>query len=301
MMSNPSGHGENSSDSGHPRGTDPSAKTGAVPIFSADGPAQGSQPSPGPPQGSQSNQTPPQGSQPHPGPPQGSQPHPGQRPGAEASHAPSAGQAESGGVRPGPTNPTTDTIADDVAHNLKGLAFHGAAFGLVFGLFFGTTGAIAGTLTAGHGLSGIIVNTLSGGVMGAIVALGCGKLLNIELKRKVRRTTHPAVREKVLRKGATVGRSEQIRVTAKSLVLFLIVSLVWAGGVALVTWIVSMIMEANGAAGPDITSSVSVANSVAIVLGIVLSLIRLVRFRRSGIYAGAAAVERVFHSAPGSY
>lgn len=301
MMSNPAEHGENSSDSGHPRGANPSAKTGAVPIFSADGPPQGSQPSPGPSRGSQPNQGPPQGSQQIPGPPQGSQPNPGTHPGAESSYAPLAGQSGGGGFGPGPTHPTTDTIADDVAHNLKGLAFHGAAFGLVFGLFFGMTGAIADSLTVGHGLSGIILNTLSGGLMGALVALGCGKLLNIELKRKVRRTTNPAAREKVLRKGATLGRSEQVRVTAKSLVLFLIVSLVWAGGVALVTWIVSMIMEANGAAGPDITSSVSVANSVAIVLGIVLALIRLFRFRRSGIYAGAAAVERVFHSAPGSY
>jgi hypothetical protein len=310
MMSNPAEHGENSSDSGHPRGANPSARTGAVPIFSADGPPQGSHPNPGPPQGSQPNpgrypqgsQPSPgqyQDSQPNPGPPQGSQPNPGPPPGGEASYAPSAGHAGSGGV--GPTPPTTDTIAEDVAHSLKGLAFHGAAFGLVFGLFFGATGVIAGTLTAGHGLFGIIVNTLSGGLMGALIALGCGKLLNIELKRKVRRTTNPAAREKVLRKGAILGRSEQVRVTAKSLVLFLIVSLVWAGGVALVTWIVSMVMEANGVAGPDITSAVSVANSVAIVLGIVLSLIRLVRFRRSGIYAGAAAVERVFHSAPGSY
>lgn len=287
MMSNPTEPG----DSAHPRGTNPSAKTGAVPIFSADGPPQGSQPNPGPPPGSQ----------PNPGAYQGSQPNPGPPPGGEASYSPSAGQAGDGGFGSGPAHPTTDTIADDVAHSLKGLAFHGAAFGMIFGVFFGTTGVIAGSLTAGDGFFGVIVNTLAGGLMGALIAAGIGKLFNLELKRKVRRATNPAVREKILRKGAIQGRSDQVRATAKALVLFLIVSLLWSGGVSLVTWIAGAIMEANGDAVPDITSSVSVVNFVAIVLAIVLTLIRTLRFRRSGIFTGAVAVDRIFHSAPGAY
>ena len=293
MMSNPAERGRETSGSDQPRGADHSAKTGAVPIFSAEGTSPDSSSNQVPTQGAGPSSTSPTGQSGGGG--FGSEPggmgtQSGPKPGSPAGTTP----AES-------ANPTTDTIADDVAHSLKGLAFHGVAFGLVFGLFFGMTGVIAGSLTAGDGVYGVIVNTIAGGMMGALVALGCGKLLNVELKRKVRRTTNPAAREKILRKGATLGRSEQMRVTAKSLVLFLLVSLLWAGGVALVTWVVGMVMVANGGPGPDVSSAVSIANSVAIVLGIVLALVRLYRFRRSGIYAGAAAVERLYYSAPGSY
>lgn len=301
MMSNPAERGSETSGSDQPRGADHSAKTGAVPIFSAEGTSPVSPSNQVPTQGAGTSSTSPTGQSGGGGfgsEPGGLDTQSGPNPVPQVAPKPGS---PAGTTPAGPANPTTDTIADDVAHSLKGLAFHGAAFGLVFGLFFGMTSAISGSLTVGDGVVGVIANTIASGVMGALVALGCGKLLNLELKRKVRRTTNPTTREKILRKGATLGRSEQTRVTAKSLVLFLLVSLVWSGGVALVTWIVGLVMVANGGPEPDISSSVSAANFVAIVLGIVLVLIRLVRFRRSGIYAGAAAVESLYRSAPGTY
>lgn len=192
-------------------------------------------------------------------------------------------------------SPKTDTIAEEVAHKLKSLAFHGAAFGLVFGLFFTVANAVAHPYNGDEAWVGYLSEILAGGVLGAAIAAGFGKLLNIELKRQVRRSTDPAVRERILRKGAIVGRGNQARLTARALVLFLIVALAWSGVVALCTWVLNSLMVANGFATLDLAGPVLWVHWVAGVFAGLLSLIRVLRFRRSGIFAGAVAVDRVFH------
>lgn len=192
-------------------------------------------------------------------------------------------------------SPTTDTIAGEVAHQLKSLAFHGAAFGLVFGLFFTVTNAVADPYTGDQAWVSYLSETLAGGVLGAALGAGFGKLLNIELKRLVRRSTNPAVREKILRKGAIMGRGNQARVTARALVLFLLVALPWSGVVALCTWVLNSMMIANSSVALDLAGPVLWVHWVAGVFAGLLSLIRILRFRRSGIFAGAVAVDQVFH------
>lgn len=192
-------------------------------------------------------------------------------------------------------SPTTDTIAGEVAHKLKSLAFHGAVFGLVFGLFFTMANAVADPYTGDQAWEGYLGQTLAGGVVGAAIAAGFGKLLNNELKRQVRRSTDPAVRERILRKGAIMGRGNQARVTARALVLFLIVALAWSGVVALCAWVLNSLMVANGSMALDLAGPVLWVHWVAGVCAGLLSLIRILRFRRSGIFAGAVAVDKVFH------
>lgn len=304
MMPNPSDHSSRPPDTSATSTSNQAARTGAVPIFGAQAPsstgtdgAQDHAVRPAPTAGAGPNQVSSTGSNASGGPRKGASVDEGFN---ESNSVQPTASAPSDGVAP-TAPPTADTIAGDVSHSIKGLAFHGASFGLVFGLFFTTTGAIA-TPSPGDGAPiGFIVSVLAGGLLGALIAAGFGKLFNRELKRHVRRSTDPVVREKIMRKGATTGRGNQVRLTAKALVLFLIVSLLWAGGVALVTWAVGAIMVSNGGQEPDISSSILIVNWVAGVLGALLALIRLLRFRRSGIFAGAVAVERVFKFSPGTY